>query len=161
MKKLKITASILFLSIFFTNTSLAFDIDKAANIVGSISGKSDDSKSANPIAKLENKAMEKVDGLVAKIDGKIDKVTSRIDEKISKYEEKFDEYEKKIDEVEKTTQKLIEIYNKIDPNDLQKYVQILKMATIAIGIFFALLIILLILVFIQLTRVNKKLASKS
>lgn len=156
-----------FITLATLNKAWAFDLEKAINVVDSIASDSSNPASKvinknikDPLEKLEKKAIDKVDGVMNKVEGKIDKVTARIEGKIEKYEKKLDKYEQKFDKLEKTTDGLIDSFNKLDINNLEKMLQTAKYIAIAAAIFFILLIILLVLVFIQLTRVNKKLAAK-
>ncbi len=165
---MKKTILVIFAIISFAQSSLAFDLEKAIGAVDSMASnkKNPASKSINssitaPLERLEEKATQKIDNVMNKVENKIDKATSKIEQRVEKYEEKFDKYEKKIEKLEKTTDKVIDTFNSFDAKKLDKLAQIAKYIAIGVGAFFALLISLLILVLIQLTRVNKKLSMQA
>ncbi len=162
MKKLIST----FFAILIINSQLAiavdlsFNLEDAADIVGSISSESKNNngkKIKDPLARLEEKATNKIDSVMSKVENKIDNATSKIEQRIEKYEEKFNKYEKKIEKLEKVTDDVIDTFNSFDSKKIDKMINIAKYIGIFIGVFFTLMIILLILVFVQLTRVNRKL----
>jgi len=154
MKKI-ILSFVILSSLLITKTAFAkFDFDKALSTVGAVtSKKGPNGKSINPLDEIQNKLFGKVD----EITGKIDKTVKKFDDKLAKYEKKIDRYEAKIDKVEKVTDQVIGTVEKLNSSEIAKYIKLLKTAVIAVAAAFGLLVILLILVFIQLTRVNCKL----
>jgi hypothetical protein len=132
----------------------AFNLEKAIGVVDAVT--TNDKKGSNivnntvnkPLDKLEQKASKKIDKLLLKIEGSIDKATSKIEQRIDKYDQK-------IAKIENTSNKIIDLYNKIDPNI---FIKNIKNAIIIMSIFCSLLIILFLIVLINLIRVNKKLS---
>ncbi len=155
MKKTFFTT--LFSLILTINIAQAFDLQKAVNTVGQVANnpKSPAAKSVNsaikdPLARLEKQATQRIDQVMSKVENKVDQATSKVEERIEKYE-------KKIEQLEKTTDKMIDTFNSFDAKKLDQIANLAKNIGIAIAGFFALMVVLLILVFIQLIRVNKRL----
>ncbi len=136
----------------------AINLDKIAGVVNDISATQSDpknpsKKSASPLDGLQN-------DLLGKVEERVNKVTERIENRIAKYEQKFDGYEEKMDKAEKSIDRVVSAINSLDASMIQKYLNMAKYAVIAVAAVFLSMVILLIVVSVQLIRVNSLLKKK-
>lgn len=147
MKKFLFLIPVLSLTLF-ANQSFAKKID-LGQIVDAVA--TTDSSSQKSGGKKSNNLLG---GLEDQLTAKIEKVIGRIDERITKYETKIDDYEKKLDKAEAAADKVVGAINNLNAAKLQSYVAIAKYAAIAFATIFVLSFVLLIVIFVQLLRVN-------
>ena len=140
MKKITLLALAL---IFFSAAAQAktIDLDKLASAVESVQ----DGK-IKPGSSID----KALDDVTAKLEKKVDKITEKLEKRLDKYEEK-------IEKAEKATDKIVNMVNNFDSSQIAKYIALAKTIALAVAATFGLLILLLILVFVQLLRVNKTL----
>lgn len=141
--------------VLFSTQLFAAKID-LNDVVGAVAAASDKNgkKSGNPLSSLEDQLLARVDKITGKLDKEIDKVTGKIDERINKYEKKIDDYEKKIDEAQRAADKVLDAVNGFNAAKLQSYITMAKYAAIGFVSIFVLSFLLLIVIFVQLLRVN-------
>jgi peptidoglycan hydrolase CwlO-like protein len=153
MKKIILLIQILAFTTFIgTNQSFAkINLDQ---VVGAIESAQSDDK--NP----GKKSGSPLDSITGKLEEKVNKIVERIEGRLEKYEKKFDSYDAKLTKAEKVVD---DITNRLNSAQIDKYLTMAKYTAMALGGIFILSFMLLIVIFMQLMKVNcalKKLGKK-
>ena len=142
MKKISFAALAIIFSLS-VNQALALDLDKIAKEVDSHSAQKQNGKKGGSV----------LDGALGNV---ADKLEEKVDKITEKLEKRLDKYEEKIEKAEKATDKIVSMVNNFD---LAKYVGMIKIALFVLAGVFAIFIVMLFLVYMQLSKIKKKLMS--